>query len=146
MSAASATAAASAATATAAVAATAAVPAAAASFFYAGLQVRGVFLIEDKESRETDVGELFLTERDFMGRCNLLQRQIGRRAGRRGCATSHRQQPSGSQNRYRFRPLSLRSLLRLHGKSSHNFEQNVRANDQSANPDPIVKWYPRNIY
>ena len=108
MAAASATATASAAAASAAaVSAAAAVPAAAAAgkFLYARLQVCGVFLVEDKERRQTDVGELFLTERDFVRRCGLLQRQIrGRRAGRRGCATSHRQQPSSSQNRNRFRP------------------------------------------
>jgi hypothetical protein len=50
---------------------------------YARLHCRGVFLVEDIEGRETDVGEFFLTERDLVIRRHLLQRHIrSRRAGR----------------------------------------------------------------
>jgi len=76
----------------------------------------GVFIVEDIESRETDVRDFFLTERNY--RCRVLRRCIACRTnGCPGCAARQRQRPSDSQYRCGFRPTpSLRSLLRVrHG-------------------------------
>jgi len=76
----------------------------------------GGFLVEDIESRQTDVRDFFLTESNY--RCGVLRRYILCRTNYcRGCVARQRQRPSDSQNRDGFRPTpSLRSLLRVrHG-------------------------------
>ena len=74
----------------------------------------GVFVVEDIESRQTNVGDFFLIE----SKCAVRRRSIARRTnGRSGRAARQRQRPSDSQYRYRFRPtLSLRTSLAMrHG-------------------------------
>jgi hypothetical protein len=82
---------------------------------YVGPSRIGVFLVKDIEGAEADVPDFFLTEGEFMSRCDLHLWQIRRRSRRR--AARERQQSSGSQYRYGFRPtLSLQALLRArHG-------------------------------
>jgi hypothetical protein len=43
-------------------------------------------MIEDIERRQADVRDFFVTESDFVTRCDLLRRHIRSRHGRRGCA------------------------------------------------------------
>jgi hypothetical protein len=63
------------------------------------------------EGRQADVRDFFLTESDYVTRCSVLRRFCWTNdCG--GCAARQRQQPSGSQRRYGFRPTrSLRGLL-----------------------------------
>ncbi len=114
------------ATTTAATASTAAASATPGKFF-AYARCRGVFLVEDVERRQADVGNLLLTEKDFVMRQGILRRYVRRRsAGRRGCSTRQRQRhPGYSQHGYGFPPtVPFRSLLRTrHLESSHTFGQ-----------------------
>jgi hypothetical protein len=74
------------------------------------------FLVEHVERRQADVGDFFLTEREFVTRLDVPRRNIRCRASRlRRCgAAGQRQQSSGSQHGDRPAPtLSLRSLLRM---------------------------------
>jgi hypothetical protein len=68
----------------AAAATVAAATAAASGYLDAQSRCRRVFLVDDIERRQTDVGELFFTEYDFMARRDLLQRKIRRRTAGRG--------------------------------------------------------------
>jgi len=96
----------------AAVAATAAAVAAAAAATSgdpdARFPCRSVFLVDDIERRQADVGEFFFTEYDFMARRVLLQRQIRRRAAGRGrrdaYAAGEREQSGRSHNGHSLRP------------------------------------------
>lgn len=74
----------------------------------------GVFVVEDMESRQTDVRDFFLTESNCG--CGVLRRHSACRTnGCRGWATTReRQRPSDPQYRYGFCPTpSFRSLLRV---------------------------------
>jgi hypothetical protein len=106
----------SAAAAAAAAASAAAAPSAAtaARILLAGARRWGVFLVEDVERPQADVGDLFLIERD-LGRGGLPPRCIlGRDGGRGGCTARQRQRHAdGSHHRHNFFSTgSLRSLLR----------------------------------
>src|SRR5262249_34637541 len=75
----------------------------------------GVFLVEDVERPQADVGDFFLTESD-LGRGGIPRRYIrGRNSGCRGCAARQRQgHTDDSHHRYDFlRMFSLRSTLRV---------------------------------
>jgi hypothetical protein len=74
--AASPTASASAEAASAAVTSTSAAPS---NFFKSNKRCRGVFLVEDVERRQTDIGNFFFTEEEFVMRCCVLHRHIHRR-------------------------------------------------------------------
>jgi TPP-dependent trihydroxycyclohexane-1,2-dione (THcHDO) dehydratase len=81
--------------ASAAAAAASAVPATAVPTFggelYAGRMCSGVFLVEDIESRQADVEDLFLTESNYVTRCSVLRRYIFCGADDcRGCAAPQR--------------------------------------------------------
>jgi hypothetical protein len=74
----------------------------------------GVFVVEDIESRQSNVGDFFLIE----SKCAVRRRSIARRTnGRSGRAACQRQRPGDSQYRYGFQPtLSLRTSLAMrHG-------------------------------
>ena len=74
----------------------------------------GVFVVEDIECRQTNVGDFFLIESN----CRVRRQSIaGRTNGCPGRAARQGQRPSDSQYRYGFRPtLSLRSSLAMrHG-------------------------------
>lgn len=77
-------------TAAAAAATTAAAAASAASVgeLDARLGGSGVFLVEDIKRRQTDVGDFFFPERDFMVRCGLVRRDIPSRTTRGRCGSS----------------------------------------------------------
>jgi hypothetical protein len=73
----------------------------------------GVFLVEDVEGPQADVGDFFFTEGD-LGQRGIPGRRIrDRHSGRRGCPARERQRHAhDSDNRYGlFATLSLRSLL-----------------------------------
>jgi hypothetical protein len=75
----------------------------------------GVFLVEDVECPQADVGDFFLTESD-LGREGIPRRHIrGRHSGCCGCPARQRQGHTDNPNhRYGFlRIFSLRSTLRL---------------------------------
>ena len=56
-----------------------------------GLRCSGVFLVEDIERRQSDVGDFFLTEGDDLTGCRVLQRCIHcRSADRCECSAVHR--------------------------------------------------------
>jgi len=122
---AAASAAASAASATAAATSTASTTSAAASaasaataalgLLFAEPARPGVFLVEDKERPQADVGNFFLIESDFGNPCGVLRLYVCRRRTECcGSAARQRQRHADdSQRRYNFLPtLSLRSLLR----------------------------------
>lgn len=101
------------ATATAAMTATAMTAAATASAATSGdpdarFHGRSIFLVDDVERCQADVGEFFFTEYDFVGRRDLLQRQICRRAAGRGrrdaYAAGEREQSSRSHNGHSLGP------------------------------------------
>src|SRR5271169_2053699 len=57
---------------------------------FAGLSRCCVFLVEHIECRQADVGNLFLTEVEFVMRRGVLRRNVRRcSTGRRGCCTGH---------------------------------------------------------
>ena len=67
-------------------AAAAAAPATSIGDLHARFRGRGIFLVEDIERRQADVREFFFAQRDFVARCNLLQRHVrSGRAGRGRC-------------------------------------------------------------
>jgi hypothetical protein len=81
---------------------------------HAGLRCSGVFLVEDIEGRQADVGNFLLAERNHRTRCDVLRGNIRhRRRGR--SAACHRQRHPGDSERRQGLPytLSLRSLLRM---------------------------------
>jgi hypothetical protein len=85
-----------------AAAASAAAAAAAATLgdFIAKLGLCGVFLVEDVERPQTDVGDFLLTEIDFVTRGGILGRHVCRRCGRCGRSAHERERHSGdSQHR-----------------------------------------------
>jgi hypothetical protein len=94
---------------------------------FAHLRFRDVFLVEDIERRQAHVGNLLLTEKDFMGRREILRLDLRcRSAGRcRCCARQRKCNPGESQHGQGFpSTISLRSLLRSrHLAFSLNFEQ-----------------------
>jgi hypothetical protein len=49
------------------------------NLFKSSQRCRSVFLVEDVERRQTDVGNFFLTEEEFVMRCGVLHRHIHRR-------------------------------------------------------------------
>src|SRR5262252_6393034 len=89
----------------------------------------GVFLVEDVERPQADVGDFFLTESD-LGRGGIPRRYFrGRHGGRCGCAARQRQRHADdSNNRYGFlRMFSLRSTLRVrHSRVLPRLLANVR--------------------
>src|SRR5262245_37610866 len=98
--AATAAAAAAAAAASAAPAAPAAAAAASGKFFPKSGR-SGVFLVEDVERAQADVGDFFLTESD-LGRGGIPRRYFrGRHSGCRGCAARQRQRHA-DDSRYRY--------------------------------------------
>jgi hypothetical protein len=134
---AAATATAAATTATTAPAATTASAATAApsppSEFLTELGLRGVFLVEDIESRQAHVGDFFLAEKDFVRRREILRLDVRSRSARRcGCYARQREgyaSYSGNAQRRQGLPStgSLRSLLRTrHLEFSLTFEQMFR--------------------
>src|SRR6516164_10241014 len=128
-------AAASAAAASAASAAPAAAAAASGEFFPKSGR-SGVFLVEDVERPQADVGDFFLTESD-LGRGGIPPRDFrGRHSGCCGCAARQRQRHADdSHHRYGFlRMLSLRSTLRVrHSRVLPRLLANVRR--------PELYWY-----
>jgi len=86
-----------------------------------------VFLVENVERAEADVGDLFLAEGEPRPRCGILGRHVrDRTGGRRRCAARQRQRHANdSQRRHNVLPArSLRSLLRhCHSRSSMNSKQ-----------------------
>src|SRR5262249_8341400 len=127
-------AAAAAAAASAAASAATAAPAAAAASAASGKSFAksrrsGVFLVEDVERPQADVGDFFLTEGD-LGRGGIPRRYIrGRHSGCRGCAARQRQRHADdSHYRYGFlRMFSLRSTLRVrHSRVLPRLLANVR--------------------
>src|SRR5215470_18137242 len=99
----------------AATSAAAAAAAAASGKFFSESGRSGVFLVEDVERPQADVGDFFLTESD-LGRGGIPRRYIcGRNSGCRGCAARQRQgHADDSHHRYDFlRMFSLRSTLRV---------------------------------
>jgi hypothetical protein len=103
------------------------------SEFLAELGLRGVFLVEDIESRQAHVGNFFLAEKDFVRRREILRLDVGSRsAGRCGCRARQRKGYAGdsgnAQRRQDLPPTgSLRSLLRTrHLEFSLTFEQMFR--------------------
>jgi len=125
---AAAAAAASAASAAPAASAAAAASAASGKFFPKSGRF-GVFLVEDVERPQADVGDFFLTESD-LGRGGIPRRYFrGRHGGRCGCAARQRQRHADdSNNRYGFlRMFSLRSTLRVrHSRVLPRLLANVR--------------------
>src|SRR6516164_5429884 len=121
-------AAASAAAASAASAAPAAAAAASGEFFPKSGR-SGVFLVEDVERPQADVGDFFLTESD-LGRGGIPRRYFrGRHSGCCGCAARQRQRHADdSHHRYGFlRMFSLRSTLRVrHSRVLPRLLANVR--------------------
>ena len=89
----------------------------------------GVFLVEDVERPQADVGDFFLTESD-LGRGGIPRRYIcGRNSGCRGCAARQRQgHADDSHHRYDFlRMFSLRSTLRVrHSRVLPRLLANIR--------------------
>jgi len=130
-SAAAASAAAASAAAAAASAASAAPAAAAAASgeFFPKSGRSGVFLVEDVERPQADVGDFFLTESD-LGRGGIPRRYFrGRHSGCCGCAARQRQRHADdSHHRYGFlRMFSLRSTLRVrHSRVLPRLLANVR--------------------
>src|SRR5215813_5557128 len=113
--AASAAAAAAAAAAASAASAAPAAAAAASSKFFPKSGRSGVFLVEDVERPQADVGDFFLTESD-LGRGGIPRRYFrGRHSGCGGCAARQRQRHADDSNHwYGFlRKFSLRSTLRV---------------------------------
>jgi len=96
----------------------------------------GVFLVEDVERPQADVGDFFLTESD-LGRGGIPPRDFrGRHSGCCGCAARQRQRHADdSHHRYGFlRMLSLRRTLRVrHSRVLPRLLANVRR------PEPY--WY-----
>src|SRR5262245_12324953 len=126
--AATAAAAAAAAAASAAPAAPAAAAAASGKFFPKSGR-SGVFLVEDVERAQADVGDFFLTESD-LGRGGIPRRYFrGRHSGCRGCAARQRQRHA-DDSRYRYDFLwifSLRNTLRLrHSRVLPRLLANIR--------------------
>ncbi len=82
---------------------------------YAALSRCRVFLVEQVERGQTDVGEFFFTEhRDRLARREVIRLNVRRRHGRCGCAPHQRKtQPGCPQRRSGGlgRTLPLRSLL-----------------------------------
>jgi hypothetical protein len=82
---------------------------------YAALSRCCVFLVEQIERGQTDVGEFFFTEhRDRLARREVIRLNVRGRHGRCGCAPHQRKtQPGGPHRRYGGlgRTLPLRSLL-----------------------------------
>jgi hypothetical protein len=68
----------------------------------AGPTQRGVFLIENVEGRQTNVGDFFVAEHELVARVGAARRQVDRvtvcLGG--GAAASQRQQSGSSENRY----------------------------------------------
>jgi hypothetical protein len=98
----------------AAAASAASAAAATAGFLHHAADRSGILLIEGVECRQTDVGEFFDTEREFVTRCNIRRlRNVRYRRDGCGCSAHQRKsQTSGPQYRDGFRrSLSLRSLL-----------------------------------
>ena len=120
---------ASAATSAAAPAAAAAAASAASGKLFAESGRSGVFLVEDVERPQADVGDFFLTESD-LGRGGIPRRYIcGRNSGCRGCAARQRQgHADDSHHRYDFlRMFSLRSTLRVrHSRVLPRLLANIR--------------------
>src|SRR6516162_7489782 len=113
----------------AAASAAAASAAAASGEFFPKSGRSGVFLVEDVERPQADVGDFFLTESD-LGRGGIPRRYIrGRNSGCRGCAARQRQgHADDSHHRYDFlRMFSLRSTLRVrHSRVLPRLLANVR--------------------
>jgi hypothetical protein len=89
----------------------------------------GVFLVEDVERPQADVGDFFLTESD-LGRGGIPRRYFrGRHSGCGGCAARQRQRHA-DDSRYRYDFLwifSLRNTLRLrHSRILPRLLANVR--------------------
>jgi hypothetical protein len=83
--------------------------------FFADPACSDVFLVEHIKRRQADVGDFFLTEKDFLTRSGILGLDVrSRSSGGRGCSTCERQRHAGdSQYRQGLAPTaSLRSLLR----------------------------------
>ena len=89
----------------------------------------GVFLVEDVERPQADVGDFFLIEGD-LGRGGIPRRYFrGRHSGCCGCAARQRQRHADDSNhRYGFlRMFSLRSTLRVrHSRVLPRLLANVR--------------------
>src|SRR5262249_5190158 len=112
---ASAAAAAASAASAAAPAAAAAAASAASGKLFAESRRSSVFLVEDVERPQADVGEFFLTESD-LGRGGIPRRYIrGRNSGCRGCAGRQRQGHADDSHHPDdfLRMFSLRSTLRV---------------------------------
>src|SRR5215831_4603790 len=124
-------AAASAAAAAAAAAAATAAPAASAApgKFFPKSRRSGIFLVEDVERPQADVGDFFFTESD-LGRGSIPRRYFcGRHSSCRGCAARQRQRHADDSNhRYGFLWIfSLRSTLRMrHSRVLPRLLANVR--------------------
>src|SRR5262249_43051735 len=90
---------------------------------YAELGFASVFLVEDVERGQADVGHFLFAEKDLVTLRCVLGRRVRRRAGVcRRCAARQRQGHAGdAQYRYGLaQTLSLRSLLRLrHSRVLH---------------------------
>jgi hypothetical protein len=79
---------------------------------HAGLRCSGVFLVEDIESRQADVGNFLLAERNHRTRCDVLRGNIRHRRRGRSAACHRQRHPGDSEHRQGFpHTLSLRSLL-----------------------------------
>jgi hypothetical protein len=104
--------------------------AAASDKLYVGLGRSDVFLVENIEGRQGNVGDFLLTESEFVALSGVRRRHIYCRAtGYRGCTARQRQgQPGGPQQRYCACPLlSLRRFLRLrHGDLPYLQSDRVR--------------------
>jgi len=122
-------AAAAASAAAASAAAASAAAAAASGEFFPKSGRSGVFLVEDVERPQADVGDFFLTESD-LGRGGIPRRYFrGRHSGCCGCAARQRQRHADdSHHRYGFlRMFSLRSTLRVrHSRVLPRLLANVR--------------------
>lgn len=82
-------------TASAAVAAVSTVSAFCQLYVFAELVRSGIFLVEDIERRQADVGDFLFAESNFVTRYGGLQWYICCRRGCGGCAACHRQRHTG---------------------------------------------------
>jgi hypothetical protein len=83
------------------------------SHLLTGLGLRGVFLVENVECREADVGELFLTEEDFLTRRGILGRCICCWSARRCGRSSYQRKGHPGDSKDREGLLQTRLLRRL---------------------------------
>jgi hypothetical protein len=142
--AAAATAAATAASSAAASAASAAAAPAASAALGNSFAERGrtIFLVEDVERAQADVGDFLFAQHDLRPNAILGRRICRRHGGRRGCSARQRQgDADDSYNRYSlFMTLSLRSRLLLrHSRVSRIFEEDVRWSGVDRTRTPIIR-------